>query len=104
MASDETIRALAIEQRRRLVGSIMRTMEQASWWPRLDKAQQEEIRDKVLDSIGRYHDFMLDVIKVGHDDSVRNDHAIALIEQVHASQRELMRVFTPEPTLVQKTH
>lgn len=88
--ADETIRALAIEQRKRLVGSIMRTMEQSAWWSRLQREQQEEIRNKVLDSVGRYHDFMLDVIKVGHDDSVRNDHAITLIEQVHASQRELL--------------
>ena len=92
MPGDETIRALAIEQRKRLVGSIMRSMESAAWWGRLTREQQEELRNKVLDSIGRYHDFMLDVIKVGHDDSMRNDHAIALIEQVHAGQRELMRV------------
>ncbi len=96
MAGDETIRALAIEQRKRLVGSIMRSVESSAWWPRITKDQQEELRDKVLDSIGRYHDFMLDVIKVGHDDSMRNDHAIALIEQVHASQRELVRVLDPK--------
>lgn len=95
MAGDETIRALAIEQRKRLVGSIMRSVEASAWWPRITRDQQEELRDKVLDSIGRYHDFMLDVIKVGHDDSMRNDHAIALIEQVHASQRELAKALVP---------
>jgi hypothetical protein len=102
MAADETIRALAIEQRKRLVGGVMSYAEKSPWWGRLTKDQQEDLRDKVLDSIGRYHDFMLDVIKVGHDDSVRNDHAIALIEQVHASQRELVRALVPEPTPVRR--
>lgn len=104
MAADETVRALAIEQRKRLVGGVMSYAEKSAWWSRLSKEQQEDLRDKILDSIGRYHDFMLDVIKVGHDDSMRNDHAISLIEQVHAGQRELLRVLSPEPTPVRKAH
>jgi hypothetical protein len=97
MAADETVRALAIEQRKRLVGGVMSYAEKSSWWGRLTKDQQEDLRDKVLDSIGRYHDFMLDVIKVGHDDSIRNEHAIAMIEQIHAGQRELTQALMPKP-------
>lgn len=96
MAADETVRALAIEQRKRLVGGVMSHAEKSSWWGRLTKDQQEDLRDKVLDSIGRYHDFMLDVIKVGHDDSIRNEHAIAMIEQIHAGQRELTQALMPK--------
>lgn len=92
---EDIIMRLFVEQRRRLVASIMGAAEQGPWWKSLPQAEQVAFRDKVLDSIGIFYDLVRDVIKVGHDDSIRNDHAIALIEQVHAGQRELLRALAP---------
>lgn len=88
--SDDLILRIMVEQRKRLVATIMGAAERSAWWKNLPAAEQVTFRNTVLDSIGVFYDLVRDVIKVGHDDSMRNDHAIALIEQVHAGQRELM--------------
>jgi hypothetical protein len=89
MAGDDIVKRLAIEQRKRLVASLLGAMETSPWWGKLGPTEQRGIREKVLTSIGNYHDFMLDIIKVGNDDGERNGYAIELIEAVHAGQRRL---------------
>jgi hypothetical protein len=91
MAGEDMVRRLLGEQRRRLVASLLGAAESSSWWPQLAVVEQRAYRDKVLASIGIYHDFCLDVLKVSGEDSVRNERALTLIEQVHASQRRLER-------------
>ena len=86
--SDDIIKRLAIEQRKRLVAGLLSSAEQSPWWSRLQPQEQRAYRDKVLNSVGVYHDFMLDVIKVGGDNPI-NEHALNLIQQVHDSQRRL---------------
>lgn len=83
------VRRLLGEQRRRLVGSLLGAAEASSWWSRLDVGEQKAHRDKVLASIGTYHDFCLDVLKVSGEGMVRNEHAVTLIEQIHDSQRRM---------------
>jgi hypothetical protein len=94
VSSDDIIRRLAIEQRKRLVASILGHAER-ELFPQLTPVQQRQLRDKVLSSVNAYHDFMLDVIRVGADDGVRNTLAIDLLQQVHASQRRLEAVVGP---------
>ena len=91
MAEDDKIRRLAGEQRRRFVASVMGAAETSGWWSKMTAAEQRDFRSKVLNSVGVYHDFMLDVIKVSNEDSIRNELALDLIEQVHDSQRRLER-------------
>ena len=86
--ADDIIRRLAIEQRKRLVAGILNSAEKSAWWSRLRPEEQRAFRDKVLDSVGVYHDFMLDVIKVSDDDPI-NEHALTLLEQVRVSQRRV---------------
>lgn len=89
--ADDLMRRLAGEQRRRFVASVMGAAEQSPWWSRLNTTEQRAYRDKVLASVGSYHDFMLDIIKVTNDDLVRNEHALTLLQQVHDSQRRVER-------------
>lgn len=87
--SDDITRRLAVEQRKRLVASIMNFAEGARWWRSLSRDEQIAFREKVLNSVGQYHDFILDVIRVGNEDTIRNEQALELIQQVHTSQRRL---------------
>jgi len=89
MGNDSMVRRLAVAQRKRLIASILSYMEQAPWYSELTEQECQELREKVLGSIGAYHDFILDVINVGEDDHSRNARALELITQVHASQRRL---------------
>ena len=95
MGSDSMVRRLAVAQRKRLVASILTFIEQAPWYAELDQKECAELREKVLTSIGAYHDFILDVINVGEDDYGRNAKALELITQVHASQRRLETTLKP---------
>lgn len=87
----DIVRSLAVEQRKRLVASLMSHAEQSSWWSKLSSIEQRELRKKVLDSVGTYHDFILDVVKVSGEDSMVNEQALGLIQQVHAGQTRLER-------------
>jgi len=89
--ADDLIKRLAIEQRKRLVASILGAAENSGWWAKMTRPEQLAFRDKVLTSTGTYHDFMLDVIKVGSEDSVVNTHALALLERVHQDVRAIAR-------------
>lgn len=89
----ELIRDLAAEQRKRLVASILGQAER-TFKQKLTPREWADFRDKVMDSIGTYHDFLLDVIKVSRDGMIRNEEAIRIIEQIHASQVRMERHLT----------
>jgi hypothetical protein len=81
--SQEFVRNLAVEQRKRLVGSLMEHLER-NVYPVLTPEQRTAVRQKVLSSVGAYHDFMLDVLKASvSDGSVTNDVALELLEQIN---------------------
>jgi len=81
--ADSVIKKLAIEQRRRLIASVLNAVDH--------ETDSRARRDKIIASINVYHDFLLDVVKVSDDDSVRNEHALTLIAAVHESQQRLER-------------
>ena len=83
MASTEFVRNLLIEQRRRLVGSIMDYSEKRVY-PSLTDRDRKEFRDKVLASVGAYHDTVLDILKASIDDgSLVNETALELLTEIH---------------------
>lgn len=93
--SDDHIRRLAVQQRKRLVAVVMSAAESTTWWPRLAREDQDAFRDKVLRGINGYHEFMLDVITVGGEDAQHSDEVLALLERIHASQLRVERGAAP---------
>lgn len=90
MAS-EFVRNLLIEQRKRVVGSIM-THAEKNMFPVLSPAQQRMFREKVLASIGVYHDTCLDILKASVDDgSLVNTEALSMISEIHQAMRKQVR-------------
>lgn len=82
---------LLMEQRKRLIASILGAAETSPWWGKLSVQEQRAHREKVLAAIGVFYDLCRDIVKVSNDDSVRNDLALSLIQQVHDGQRALER-------------
>lgn len=88
MASD-FVRNLLIEQRKRVVGSIM-THAEKNVFPSLNAAQQRALRDKILASVGAYHDTCLDILKASvNDGTIVNADALDMITEIH---REVKRM------------
>lgn len=94
---ESIVRALAVEQRRRLVAGVMNASEASSWWGKLSPTERSEYRQMVMDKIGIYHDFMLDIIKVGGEDQLVGEESLALIQRVHDSMRRIEMSLRQEP-------
>lgn len=94
------VRNLANEQRRRLVASIMEHFEKkvAPALPIGVRNQvAKEFRDKVMSSVGQYHDMVLDVLKASvSDGSVVNEEALLLLRDMHLSQRRLIEMLVED--------
>lgn len=87
MASD-FVRNLLIEQRKRVVGSIMNHAER-NVFPHLPPADQRAFREKVISSIGAYHDTCLDVLKASVDDGyLVNEEALLLLRDIHSRVKD----------------
>lgn len=83
MASNEFVRNLLIEQRKRLTGSLMTHIER-NVYPHLSQKERQELREKVLASIGVYHDTCLDMVKASvNDGSFVNEEALLLLRSIH---------------------
>ena len=87
----EFVRNLAVEQRKRLVGSLMDHIEKQVY-PHLPQDARVALRAKVLQSVGAYHDFILDCLKASvSDGAVANTEALEILRQVQASQIAIRR-------------
>jgi len=86
------VRGLLAEQRKRAVGSILSHCEQSPWWHRLSVEEQRALREKVLSSLGQYHDVVLDSLKASiGTGTIVNDEAIRLIVDTHDKVARLSR-------------
>lgn len=85
--SQEFVKSLAIEHRKRLVASLMEHFERRVLpaMPANVRSQAlKDYRDRVMQSVGAYHDFVLDCLKASvGETSVVNEEAMRLLEQVH---------------------
>lgn len=88
-SDNDLARRLVMEQRRRAIGTIMGAIEELAY-PKLSQAEQRTLRQHVLNGMGAYHDFVLDVLKVKHDDMVQNEETLRLLRDIHSGQREMM--------------
>ena len=85
MSQSEFARSLAVEQRKRLVGSLMDHIEKQVY-PHLPPDAKKALRDKVLSSVGAYHDFVLDVFKASVNDGLMtNEVALELLRDIHSA-------------------
>lgn len=86
--SGDFIKAMASEQRRRLVGMLMDHFERQVL-PLIPAAQRvtvkEAYRAKLMDAVGRYHDYTLDALKAAAASSgnIVNEHYLRLIDDIH---------------------
>lgn len=84
--SDE-VRELIVQQRGRVVAGILQHAER-SFYDRLSPAERTQFRQKVLDSVGVYHDLVLDVLKVQRKSStVINEEVLPLLRAIHREIR-----------------
>lgn len=95
MSNNDFVKSLAIEQRRRLVASVMECFEKKVV-PSVPTAVRnqvaKEFRDKVMSSVGQYHDFVLDCLKASvNDGTITNEAALDLLQQIHQGQQALLR-------------
>lgn len=87
--SSEFVRNLLIEQRKRVVGAIM-THAEKNIFPTMPAAQQKMFRDKVLSSIGAYHDTCLDILKASvNDGMIVNTEALEMLTEIHKEVRKM---------------
>ena len=81
--SNEFARNLLVEQRRRLVGTLMAYCEQ-NIYPLLSEPEQRELRKKVLTACAQYHDVCMDMLKASvNDGSVVNEDALRMSASIH---------------------
>jgi len=82
--SNEYARRVAQGARQRCVGGIMRHAEE-QLYPKLTKVEQTALREKVLSSIGAYHDCVLDLLRASVDDGTLkvNEAALEAIARMH---------------------
>lgn len=79
----EFARQLAVEQRKRLVGSLMDHLERQVY-PHVPKTVQVALRQKVLQSVGVYHDFVVDCLKASVADGVLvNEALLEKLDEIH---------------------
>lgn len=79
----EFVRNVLVEQRKRLVGTVMSHLE-ANVYPKLTVTERKELRDKVLTAVGAYHDICLDMLKASvTDGSVVNEEAVRLMAELN---------------------
>lgn len=81
--SSDFVRNLLIEQRKRLVGSVM-THAEKNLFDKMTPTEQRAFREKILSSVGAYHDTCLDILKASvNDGSVVNAEALELLRDIH---------------------
>ncbi len=66
--SDDRMKRLLIEQRRRMVATILGHAEREVY-AYLSPEEQRAFRKKVLDALDAYHCLMLDIVGASHDEN-----------------------------------
>lgn len=87
--TNEFVKNLMSEQRKRLLGSLFEYLEK-NVYPKLSPAEQKALRERVLLSVGVFYDFMLDCTKASVNDGVvYNEEALKMLRAIHTSQARL---------------
>lgn len=77
------VRNMLIEQRKRLVGTVMTYVEKEVY-PKLTEQERRALRKRMLTAIDSYHDVCLDMLKASVDDGLLlNDEAARLLARLN---------------------
>lgn len=88
MSDNPFVKNLLAESRKRMVGSLMSYLE-INVYPVLSHQEQQDLRTKVLNSVGAYHDACLDMIKASvNDGSITNEY---LLDQIYDMFEDLIK-------------
>lgn len=90
--SQEFVRTFAVQNRRRLVAGLMEYFEKQvlpSFPANVRSQVLKDYRARVMQCVGPYHDFVLDLAKSLPDDTAFNEEAMALLQRLHQDVREL---------------
>lgn len=89
--SNDFVKNLVVEQRKRLVGSLMDYIER-NVYQYLPPEERVALREKVLMAVGTYHDTILDIIKASvNDGSELNENALVMLRDLNRSIEMLKR-------------
>lgn len=81
--SSDFVKALLIEQRKRLLGTVLGHVDR-ELVSSLTPKQKSELRDKVMSAVGVYHDTCLDMLKASVDDGIiPNAELLQVLENIH---------------------
>lgn len=84
------VKKMLIERRQRLVGTLMRYIEEEVY-PKLSEQERKDLRRRVLTAIDAYHEVCLDMLKASvNDGTMLNDEAARLLARLN-SQIEMLR-------------
>jgi hypothetical protein len=75
--SNEFARRVATNARQRCIGGIM-THAEKQLYPKMTPAERVAFREKVLQSVGAYHDTVLDLLSASVDDGTLKVNQAAL--------------------------
>jgi cation transport regulator ChaC len=87
MAERSLVLSLLGEQRRRLISAVLQHCEQSEWYGELTLVQREELRQTVLEAVGRFYDLVRDLHKVLQDETIQNERSVQLLESIHREVR-----------------
>jgi hypothetical protein len=87
--SDGMAKKLVSQQRSRTVAGILSWCESRSWYRQLSQVERDAFRERLFSQIGIFYDLVLDIIKVGDEDGVRNEQVLELLQRLHQGQRRL---------------
>lgn len=86
--SNDFVRNLMAEQRKRLLGSLFEYLEK-NVYPKLTSEEQKALRERVITSVGVFYDFMLDCSKASVNDGVVfNEEALGMIRHMYAQSNK----------------
>lgn len=94
MSDHEFVKAMAIQNRQRMVATVMNCIEKEIA-PRLPANERSQLisrfRTRVMQAVGAYHDVTLDMLKASiADGSMTNEVALSLLQQIHVDQQKLL--------------
>ena len=86
--SNDFVRNLMAEQRKRLLGSLFDYLEK-NVYQKLTLDEQRALRERVITSVGVFYDFMLDCTKASVNDGVvYNEEAVQMIRHMYAQSNK----------------
>lgn len=88
MSSGDIYLELVRGQRRRMTGAILGHLEREVY-PLLTAEQREATRQKVLDSVGVFSDFVVDCLRGASKGALINEDAVRMLDQISRGVRAL---------------